>query len=478
MKKDILDAKIFDSKIKSDKITGKERWLGYMLGPFSVMMMNSILNSYLNVYYTDVMDIGHIWGGWFLSLFPIVVKILDAFTFVIMGLIVDRFYSRQGKARPWILFSAPLLVISMILLFVVPSSNDWVLVIWIFISYNLFYSIAFTAYNTSHTLMVPLSTKDPAERSNLSVIANSQAMLCGCIVAVLFPTIIVPAMGVNKMAWMTVISAIAIVAFPFILMEYYFTRERVTEETRAKENNLFASAPEKLSLKQQLSLCMQSRSWKVLMIYVILTQVIGCLSNASTFYYCNWVLGSYNDGITQMLYYAVGNAPLGIGIFICGPICKKLGRKRAMQLGYIIATIGTVICALNPHNLVMVLLGQIVKSIGLIPSAYMMTAMLGDTLDDVEEKTGTRCDGFSSSIFNVISTLATGVGLCILNMGLTQIGYIAPSTGETIPVQSDMVQMFFTFCAIGCQTLVYPIIAILLHFFEDDKPGFNKYSNI
>lgn len=469
MKKDILNAKIFDSRIKNDRIAGKEYLLGYLLGPFSVMMMNCILSNYLNVYYTDVMDIGHIWGGWFLSLFPVVVKVIDALTFVIMGLIVDRFYSKQGKARPWILFSAPLLVISMILLFVVPSSNDLILVLWIFISYNLFYSVAYTAYSTSHTLMVPLSTKDPAERSKLSIISNSQSMLCGSIVAVLFPTVIVPAMGIDKNAWMTVITAIALISFPFILLEYFFTRERVTEENRAKDSTLSASADKKISLKQQLSLCLKSRSWKILMIYLILTQITGCLSSTATFYYCNWVLGSYNDGITQMLYYAIGNAPLGIGIFICSPVCRRFGKKRAMQFGYIISTFGTLLCVLNAHNLTMVLAGQIIKSIGLIPSTYMTTALFGDALDDVEVKTGIRCDGFSSSVFNVIITVTTGLALCILNLGLTQLGYIAPSSIESIPVQPDAVQNFFTFCAIGCQTLVYPLIALLLHYFEDDK---------
>lgn len=467
MKKNILNAKIFDSRIKSEKVTSKERIFGYLLGPFSVMMLNSILNNYLNVYYTDVMDITHIWGGWFLSLFPIVVKALDAFTFVLMGIIIDRFYSRQGKARPWILLSAPLLVISMILLFVVPSGNDFFLVLWIFISYNLFYSIAYTIYNTSHTLMVPLSTKDPAERSKLSVLANSQSMISGSIVAVLFPTLILPAIGVNQNAWIILMTIISCISFPLILMEYYYTKERVTEQSDSSK--FTDTIHEKLSLSQQFALCKKSRNWKIFMIYLILTHVIGCLSSATTFYYCNWVLGSYNDGITQMLYYAVGNAPLGAGIFLCRPLCAKLGRKRALQYGFLLATFGTLLCILNPHNLKLVLLGQLVKSTGLIPSTFMVTAMFGDALDDVAEKTGIRCDGFSSSIYNVIITLSTGIGLFILNLGLTQLGYIAPSTSAALPVQSRLIQSFFIFGAIGCQTLVYPIIIILLQFFENTE---------
>lgn len=466
MKKDILDAACFDSRIKSENLSRSERWLGYMLGPFSVIMMNSILNNYLNVYYTDIMQIGNIWNGWFLSLFPIVVKILDALTFVLMGVIIDRFYSRQGKARPWILLSAPLLVVSMILLFAVPDTNDLVVVLWIFISYNLFYSIAYTAYSTAHTLMVPLSTTNPAERDRLSILTNAQAMIAGSIVAVLFPTFIVPAMGIHKNAWITVITIIALVAFPFILLEYFYTRERVTERNRIQPDTSTASAP--FALTRQLSLCLKSRSWKVLMLYMILTQIAGCLSNSATFYYCNWVLGSYNDGFTQMLFYAIGNAPLGFGIFLCRPLCKWLGKKRAMQLGYIVATLGTLLCVCNPTHLVLVLIGQIIKSIGLIPSTYLLTSLLGDALDDVEHKTKVRCDGFSSSIFNVIMTLATGIALCILNLGLTQLGYVAPSDASALPVQSSLVQNFFTFCAIGCQALIYPLVALLLHFFEGE----------
>lgn len=466
MARDILNAKIFDSRIKSDKVTKKERLYGYLLGPFSVMMLNSILNHYLNVYYTDVMNIGHIWGGWFLSLFPIVVKVLDAFTFVIMGVIIDRFYSRQGKARPWILFSAPLLVVSMILLFVVPSGNELFLAVWIFISYNLFYSVAYTAYNTSHTLMVPLSTRDMADRGKLSVLANSQHMISGSIVAVLFPTLILPVIGVDKNAWVMVMILISSIAFPFILLEYYYTKERVTEQSRDIPNEA-SFADEKSTLREQLKLCLKSKSWMVLMGYLILIHIVNCLSNSATFYYCNWVLGSYNDGITQMLYYTVGNGPLGLGMFLARPLCAKLGRKRAMQLGFLLSIIGVAICLFNPQNLKMVLIGQMIKSTGLIPSTFMVTALFGDALDDVEEKSGVRCDGFSSSIYNVIITLSTGIGLFILNLGLTQLGYIAPSSVSTIPVQSDLVQDFFIFCALGCQILVYPIIIVLLHFFND-----------
>lgn len=103
-----------------------------------------------------------------------------------------------------------------------PTGNETVLVIWIFFSYNRFYSVAYTAYNTSHTLMAPLSTKDRKERSRLSVLTNMQPMLSGMIVAVLFPTFIVPRLGVERNRWIILMTGIAVIAFPFILMEYFY----------------------------------------------------------------------------------------------------------------------------------------------------------------------------------------------------------------------------------------------------------------
>ena len=118
------------------------------------------------------------------------------------------------------------------------------------------------------------------------------------------------------------------------------------------------------------------------------------------------------------------------------------------------------ICLFNPENLVLVLAGQVVRTIGLIPSTCMISSMLGDALDEVEQVSGKRCDGFSSSVMNCITTLMGGIALCIFNFGISRLGYQAP-TEIMIPVQNDAVQKFIIFCVIGVQAAVYPVIALL-----------------
>ena len=142
MKNEMLSAKLFDSRVHSQNVTGKEKWLGYLLGPCGALLLNAVLATYLNVYYTDVLKLTTVWGGAFLVVFPLVSKIIDAITNVIMGYIIDRTKTKQGKARPWLLLSAPLVALTGILLFTVPNAGETGQVVWVMLSYNLFYSFA------------------------------------------------------------------------------------------------------------------------------------------------------------------------------------------------------------------------------------------------------------------------------------------------------------------------------------------------
>lgn len=464
----MLASKLFDSRIPAERVTGREKILGFFIGPVAVVVMNSILSNYLNVYYTDILKIGGIWDGLFISSFPIVAKILDVLTFVYMGLVVDRTKSRQGKARPWILFSAPLLVICLVMLFIVPTGNETVTAIWIFTSYILFYAVAFTMYSTAHTLLVPLATSDATERQKLSTIANTPNMAAGSFVAILFPCVLVPLMGVIRGRWVGMAVILALITLPMVLLEYFFTRERVTD---AKEEKI-----QKVTLREQMMCCMKSRSWVVLMVYLVIVNLINSLFIAATFYYCNWVLGSYNEGYTQAIFYALGQAPLGIGILLCDPLAKRFGKRNSILMGAVVSTLGSALCLIDPRNLVLVLVGQFIRAFGMIPSSYMVSSLLGDALDDVERVSGQRCDGFSSSVFNCIVTIMGGIALCIFNYGISHLRYQAPTT-NTVPVQNDAIQSFIIFCVIGVQLIAYPLIALTTRFMKPvNLNDFNNYT--
>jgi GPH family glycoside/pentoside/hexuronide:cation symporter len=468
MRIQFINRPLFDSKIKSGDTTGKEKWLGYLAGPAGTLLLNALLASYLNVYYTDVLKLTGVWGGAFLIIFPIVSKIIDAFTNLVMGQIIDRTRSTQGKARPWILISAPLITITGILLFTVPSGSETLQVIWVILSYNLFYSFAFTIYTMSHNLMVPLSIRNTTQRGLLSVFNNvSSIMVSGIIVALIFPMAILPAIGVNKEAWMLVMCIISIFALPLTLVEYFFTRERVTEERTAREDVI-------VPLVRQLKAVLTDKYWVIIILYFLLATLSAFLKNTALVYYCNYVLGSYNDGITQTMVSAIGGIPMGIGIFLVWPLAKRLGKRNITILGLVLLAVGSGICLINPRDMTTVLIGQFIKNMGGLPGAYVFLALFADVLDHIEWKNGFRCDGLSTSVNSVIATICAGVGSGIFNMGLTAGGYIAPEfieqTQETIAaVQTAATQNMIIFFFLGLEIITAAMQIVLLFFLTVEK---------
>lgn len=76
----LLERPLFKSKVQSGEVCAAEKWLGYLVGPMGAQLLNAVLATYLNVYYTDVLKLTSLWGGAFLVFFPIGSKIIDAIT--------------------------------------------------------------------------------------------------------------------------------------------------------------------------------------------------------------------------------------------------------------------------------------------------------------------------------------------------------------------------------------------------------------
>ena len=462
-----LSSPFFYSKIKSDDVKASEKWLGYLIGPSGALLLNAVLATYLNVYYTDVLKLTTIWGGAFLTIFPIISKIIDAITNVIMGYIIDHTKTAQGKARPWLLLSAPLLLISGILLFTVPQSSQTIQVIWVMLSYNLFYSFSYTIYNMSHNLMVPLSTRNSEQRGSLSVFNQiSTIMMSGILVALVFPMVIMPQLGVDKSKWIITMSVLSCVALPLTMMEYYFTKERVTLEDIDKPQE------EKLPYKNLLKAIFTDKYMVLILLYFLIYTIGTQFKNLGLVYFCNYVLGTYNDGKTQTLLSVIGGIPMGIGVFAVWPLAKKFGKRNLTLIGFIFYSVGSAICWICPTNMVIVLIGQFIKNIGGLPCSYVFMALFADVLDHLEYKNKFRCDGIAMSIYNIIAVTSVGIVTGLFNLLLSKSGYIAPSliNGETVAaVQSAATKNAITFSFVGLETITAIILIVILAFLNVEK---------
>ncbi len=469
-----LEKPVFNSTVRSEDVKKGERWLGYLIGPTGAILLNAILSSYLNTYYTDVLKLTSVLSATFLMIFPILSKIIDAITNVIMGYIIDHTRTKQGKARPYLLLSAVLVPITGILIFAVPQGNTTVEAIWIMLSYNLYYSFAFTIYNMSHSLMVPLSTRNSDQRGVLATFNNvANIMITGIIVALLFPFLIRPLLGVDKDKWLMMACILSITALPFTLLEYYFTKERVSEET-AKDTST-------VTFGQQMKAVFSDKYMVCLLLYFLISSICVSFKNIALISYCDYVLGTYNDGVTQMMVSVIGGLPMGIGIFAVWPLAKKFGKRNVTLWGYVIILIGSIICLSAPRNMVVVLIGSFIKNMGGLPSSYVFMALMADTYDHLEWKNRFRVDGAAMSIYSIITV--TVVGLCtgIYNFLLSVFGYVPPEfvNGETVAfTQNASVQNMIIFFYFTMDIIVSVILIFLLSQINVEKGLKEKQAEI
>lgn len=99
------------------KVSVKEK-ICYGIGSGGGNIITQILGTFLTAYYTDSVGIAAAAVGTMM----LVARLLDGISDVMMGGIVDKTRTKWGKARPWILISAPVICIGLILTFNVPGS--------------------------------------------------------------------------------------------------------------------------------------------------------------------------------------------------------------------------------------------------------------------------------------------------------------------------------------------------------------------
>lgn len=457
----LFSRKIFASKINSANTQKSEMWLGYFLGPCLVYMVYyGIAGTYLTQFYTDVLGM----SGIILTMMPFISKIIDAITNIIMGRIIDKTRTKQGKARPWVLISGVFMAVCGVLLYAVPNWSPGVQIAWVVISYNLFFAFAFTIYNMSHALMVPLSTRNTKQRDSLAMMTSTGTMMIpGILVTIVLP-IGINMIGVGGEAqrrWMLIMGVISMLAIPATLVEYFFTKERVTEES-LKENTETT-----VPFMKQLKACFSDKYWIMIMSFWAIFNLQNFLSTNSMLYYSNWVLGNSVDSGTmnQVLVNAIGQAPMGFGVFILWPLVRKFGKRWVTQVGFVIAAVGSIIVLFAGGNLGIVLGGLFIKAFGALPT-YVTAAQLAEALDHIEWKNKFRADGFSASVNSIIITVSAGIAQSIILGGINRFNYISPNSSAEIINQPDAMKTFFAFCFVGAPLIGYIAGAFIMTFFD------------
>lgn len=471
-------SKFFDNPIVKTKITSAdvkmpEKMLGYFLGPFCALISNATFGSYLNRYYSDILG----WTdaarfGAFSALLPMVSVIFIIIGNLFVGRLLDKTRTSQGKARPYLLLSAPLVLIAIVTLFIVPKDTAPMLqMIWIAVSYNLYYAVSYPFYYTAHSSLVALSTRNSNDRGLLATLSNASAVASvGIGASILIPMLLndflfVPKAdgGIDAVSsynnWKIAMVVLCATTLIGIFIEYYFTRERITEESMKME-----AEEKQVSMAEQIKACMGNSYWWIIILYFLLFQFGGLVKNGSMTYYCTWMFEGIAPGTAQGLLGAIGGIPTAIGMVLAWPIANKLGKQRSVVLGLTISVIGGLVSFLNVHNFIIVCIGIILKGIGSIPAMYVTLALLSDVLDHLEAKNGFRSDGFTMSVYGAIMVGMTGLGSGVINLLLSSAGYDAG-----LAAQPDSVNTMLVICYLAIELACYAIIVVLMSFLKVEK---------
>lgn len=523
-KKSFFDNPILRTKIKSANAKiFPEGLVGFFLGPTLALISNSVLSSYLNTYFTNVLNLNN-WASTFFTILPVISVIFVVAGNILIGRLMDHVKTRAGKARPILLIAMPLCIIALLVLFVfmpfVDGSEEtqnmqMLALILIAIGYNLWFAIAYPFYFTPHSALVNLSTRNSTHRSLLATISNATTLAAMGLCSMILPfflgllfryadaTYITETLGLvigedaieaasggyftyadtdaiiynqpaSYNAWKVFVIALIIVNTVGIIFEYMFTRERITEETMAKGEAAEAEKKKSIPVSQQLKACFKDKYWWIMIGLFFFYQLGGMLKNTSQLYFCqamfpdaNGVYSTTTGGQFQGTLSIIGAIPTALGMVIAWPIANKIGKSKAIVGGCVIAIIGGIIGMIAPANFALVVTSFVIKALGSTPAMYLSLALLADVLDHQEAMNGFRTDGFTMTIYGAIMAGMTGIATGILNGIIGACGYDA-SSGI---VSNEALRTAMPWIFIGGETICYGVILIITLFLSVEKFG-------
>ena len=141
--------------------------VAYGFGDSAANVYVAMAGSFLTAFYTDSVGIAAAAVGTMMLL----ARIFDGVTDLIMGAVVDKTKSKYGKARPWVLWSAPLMMIGLILLFTVPTSlSSGGKLAYAYVTYIFMNCLVYTANNLPYNALLSRMTLNVQDRATTASI--------------------------------------------------------------------------------------------------------------------------------------------------------------------------------------------------------------------------------------------------------------------------------------------------------------------
>lgn len=403
-------------------------------------LLYCIIGSYLLYFYTDVFGLSVATTGAIL----LFTRLLDAIDAPVWGFIVDHTKSKYGQSRPYFLWLCVPFAVFMWLTFTTPDLSGTAKIIYAIVTYILA-GIFYTGIQTAITSILPNLTNRPSER----VILNTFRMVGGNIGAFICMTFTLPLVaffgsGDQQKGFSYTLAFFGVIAIVLFIVAFKNLREVNVEKIK------------RIPMKDSIKAIKGNWPWFLIVGANLIFWIALTIRLSTVVFYCQYYLGDKDltaliNGILLVQVVGMLSIPLLVKVF------NKYG---TMILGFILVACGHIAIYFAGTNIEMMIVFWIIASIGQGIACSMPFAMLSDTVDFGEWKTGIRASGFLTAIGSAFCIKAgSGIGGFIPAIIMDMFGYVP----NAVQSSSALFGIQFVFTWLPAIIFICGIIPMLLY---------------
>ena len=471
----LFEKDFMNSKATTNSVSTKEWVLGHLIGPLGLIFVVNTIAALVEKFFTQ--QTGAMYGvanvemiqqmGGVYEVVMTSAKVLAVLVGLLNGWLIQHTESRQGRMRPWHLVFGFISIIIGGLIFLFPGNtlgeSYWYYFFFLLVCYHTVGSSYFYLFRDT---ICSLTTRDPKEKTHIQFIRKmSWTLLSGIVIGMVFNMVVLP-MWLEKdiNGYPILMVTMSIIAIPLLLLEYFYTRERISEDVAVEHDRL---DEQKIPLRQQMKALLSNKYFVILFAIATISGIVDNFKGGNVqYFYIKFMLGGAENWAMYTIYQVVTGIPLGIGAFLIYPLAKRIGIKNLTVGGYALVLIGSVMGWMFADQLIPALIGGFLRNIGWLPNAYIFATLMCFAYDDVEFKSHMRLEGMMGiAVLTALQALiyapfAGGFESSILRMGFVDVEGVIPS----VEVTNFMTMSFYLFDAI-----LAAVVVIFLPFVDVEK---------
>lgn len=364
--------------------------------------------TFLLIFYTDTFGISAAAAATMMS----TVKIVNAFTDPMIGAAADRTQTRFGKFRPWLVWMSIPLAGAAVLTYTTPDLEGDAKLAWAYGTYLLM-MVCYTCVNIPYNALSGVMTADPQERSTVNGLRFIFAFAGSTLVTAATPSMVKwLGAGNDVRGWQFTMLAWGLAAAVMFLLTFLGTRERIAPPPGQRSNVL-----------RDVRDLATNRPWLVLFVLSLVIMVTITLRTASAAYYFKYVVGRPELMASFVPTYMIA-AAAGAALT---PLLTRLADKKTLMIVLMSATalLSAAFYVVPSDQVVLMFVLQAAMGLVLGPKSPLAFAMLADTADYNEWRTGRRATAMTFAAATFAQKLGTAVAVATIGSVFTALGYVA-----------------------------------------------------